>query len=184
MRICEFSRVSSLRGVLLSRSRPITKSTTPSHSEKARLARDPIRKPRRTPRRAQSITMASSVIGPSDQRRVVIDGVTFEFDKDGQRLKRVGGEGAGVFFAACVQMRDTDFNRSEAIDLETHIDTSTSTPTSFSMSGQQYLRTKRGNFVSAESVRRRRSSGDLSGFGKGNYARYVRFLFFTALSVS
>jgi hypothetical protein len=108
MRICEFSRVSSLRGVLLSRSRPIIKSTTPSHSEKARLARDPIRKTRRTPRRAQSITMASSVVGPSDQRRVVIDGVTFEFDKDGQRLKRVGGEGEGVFFAACVQMRDTD----------------------------------------------------------------------------
>jgi hypothetical protein len=68
----------------------LTSLTRLHFSEKARLAREPpLRKVRRLPGR---VTMTASVAGPSQQRRVVIDGVTFEFDKDGQRLKRIGGE--------------------------------------------------------------------------------------------
>ncbi len=62
--------------------------------EKARLARETEkRKIRRMPKQIRAITLeTSSVAGPSDQaRRVVIDGATFEFDKDGQRLKRIEG---------------------------------------------------------------------------------------------
>jgi hypothetical protein len=125
--------------------------------------------------------MASSIAGPSDQqRRVIIDGVTFEFDRDGQRLKRIGGG-----YLCQLDARLALTHHSDATDPNTPINTSSTatgdgarrTPLSLSMSGHQYIRTKSGNLIAAEVIRRRRSGDNLGGSpskrGGRAYARQV-----------
>lgn len=77
------------------------------------------------------------------KKRVVIDGVVFEFEEGGTKLKRMD-----------------DMSPARAATAETAAG-STSTPTrhTLSMSGHQYLRTKSGNLIAAEKVRRRKSAG-------------------------
>lgn len=71
--------------------------------------------------------------GGSEAKRVVIDGVIFQFDEDGKKLVRIGGE--------------VVTGRSDLPDLTTG-DSGTPTRSSLSYGGEKYRRTKRGNLIS------------------------------------
>ena len=107
-----------------------------AHTTKPKEAR---RSGVRLPRRAYDTTVSA------DGKKVVnIDGVVYEFEGDGKKLKRIEGRTyrtkplqPSLTIAFCPGMSE-DQPEPEVI---------TPTRSSFSISGQQYIRTRNGNLV-------------------------------------
>lgn len=152
-----------------------------SLSQKARLARDSekalIRSQRKqaSRRRPPPVVQSYYSSGPQSsssaaglgqslelKQRVVIDGVVFEFEEGGSKLKRMDEISTSPYATTPGARAESTTNAN-----------ANATPTrhSLSMSGHQYLRTKNGNLIAAEKVRRRKSFGGSEGQSSSKNAR-------------
>jgi len=138
-----------------------------SISEKARLARPPppIRKP---------APPASSSTGSTPPRQVVIEGVVFEFDASGTKLNKVEGElfllpplshpapslrfcfSHLAVYPPCMLTRTCFLSSSSASFSQGQSDSPNPARRRHSLFGQDYVRTKSGNLLSAAIVRSRK----------------------------
>jgi len=85
--------------------------------------------------------------------QIIIDGVVFEFDGTGEKMIKIG---------PVPQEPEADDGSQDVGSSRAPVSGSQSTPLNASVDGQQYVRTKNGNLISAELLAQRRAQKEAS----------------------